>query len=261
MARKIVITSGKGGVGKTTVTANLGIEFSKLGFRVALLDVDFGLNNLDVVLGLEKDVVYDLYDVFCGRCRPKQALIRHKTFQNLYVLPSDSIKSYSALNGQNIKVILESLDGAFDYIFLDCPAGIDMGFHRAVSAVNEAFIVTTPNLTSLRDAGKVVSILKSYRLDFEGLIINRVRGDLIVENKMMSPNDISLLLKTDLLGILPEEDEVFLSNCGFNKNSDSKKAYKILADNIINGKRKLFDSTKKYTGFLGSIRRGIKSGL
>ena len=262
MARKIVITSGKGGVGKTTVCANLGIVLSKSGYRVALIDLDFGLNNLDVALCIERQTVFDLYDVFCGRCRPKQAFISHRNFPNLYVLPSDSIKSYANISGQNIKLILEAIEPSFDFIFLDCPAGIDVGFHRAVSAVNEAFIVTTPNFASLKDADKVLSILESYKLKNVGLIVNRVRGDLIVGNKMMMPQDIGLLLKSELLGILPEEDDVFLSSGKeLPKNSDSKKAYAVLSENITAGKRKIFDTTSKYTGFWGCIRKGLKGNL
>ena len=262
MARKIVITSGKGGVGKTTVCANLGIALAKSGYRVALIDLDFGLNNLDVTLCVEKQTVFDLYDVFCGRCRPKQALISNKKFPNLFLLPSDSIKSYSNISGQNIKVVIQTIEPSFDFIFIDCPAGIDVGFHRAVSAVNEAFIVTTPNFSSLKDADKVLSILNGYKLKNIGLIVNRVRGDLIADNKMMMPQDIGLLLKTELLGILPEEDDVFLSNGKeLPKNSDSRRAYGILAENIVAGKRKIFDTTRKYTGFWGSIRKGLKGNL
>ena len=262
MSEVIVITSGKGGVGKTTVTANLGVNISKMGFRIVLVDLDFGLNNLDVVLGLENDVLYDLSDVFSGRCRVKQALIQHKVYQNLFILPSDKLKSYSNATGQNVKLVLEKLTDVFDYILIDCPAGIDLGFHRAISCVDQAFIVATPNSTSLRDADKVVSIIKSYNLDYVGLIINRVRGDLILDKKMMLPIDVQGLLKIDLLGIIPEEDEIFLSIGGkLNKKADCYKAYKILADNVISGKRKMFDATSKYSGFFGSIRRGIKKSV
>lgn len=262
MAKKIVITSGKGGVGKTTVVANLGLNLSKYGFRVVVIDLDFGLNNLDVVLGVEKDVLYDLSDVFAGRCRVKQALVQHKIFPNLFVLPSDKIKSFSGVNGQNVKLILERLSGFFDYMLIDCPAGIDAGFHRAISCVDQAFIITTPNMTSLRDADKVVSIIKSYKLDYVGLIVNRVRGDLILDGKTMTPRDVMSLLKVELLGVLPEEDEVFLSTgkllC---KKAESFKAYKILAENVITGKRKIYDATNKYSGFFGSVKRGIKKSI
>lgn len=262
MAEKIVITSGKGGVGKTTVTANLGWMLSGMGFRVALVDIDFGLNNLDVVLGIENNVVYDILDVLEGRCRIKQALVQCKTRRNLFVLPSNSIESSSPVTGQNVKLIVESLNNIFDYIFFDCPAGIDVGFHRAVSCADKALIVTTPSLPSLRDADKVISILKSYKLDDMGLILNRARGDLIMNEQMMLPSDVKALLKTDLIGVLPEEDAVFLSSGrSLPTSSDSYKAYKILALNVCKGTKKMFDVTSKYSGFFGSIRRSIKRNV
>ncbi len=262
MARKIVITSGKGGVGKTTVTANLGLALASMGQRVCLVDIDFGLNNLDVVLGIENKVVYDISDVLDGRCRIKQALVQENNKKNLYVLPSGSVDSSARISGQSIKLLVESITQLFDYILFDCPAGIDVGFHRAVSCADEAIVVTTPSLTSIRDADKVISILNSYRLDKVGLVINRVRGDLIMSDKMLMPADIKELLKIDLIGVLPEEDAVFLSS-GYSlpKKSDSSRSYKYLASNIHKGTKKLFDATNKYSGFFGSIRRSIKKSI
>lgn len=261
MAKKIVITSGKGGVGKTTVTANLGRSLAKRGNRVIMMDLDFGLNNLDVVMGIENRVVYDMADVFNGRCRVKQALVQDTNFPNLYVLPSDGLNSNSEICGGNIKDLVESLD-VFDYILIDCPAGIDIGFHRAVSIANQAIVVTTSNLPSLRDADKVVSILKSYNLESVGVVVNRVRGDLILSEKMIEPRDIESMLKIELYGILPEEDAVFLSSgITLPKNCDSFKAYKILANNIETGSRKIYNTLRKYSGFFGSIRRSIKKGI
>ena len=262
MARKIVITSGKGGVGKTTVTANLGLSLADKNYRVALLDIDFGLNNLDVVMGLESRVVYDISDVLEGRCRLKQALVQDKTRKNLFILPSDSLSASSFITGQNLKIIVETLSPSFDYIFLDCPAGIDVGFHRAVACADEAIVITTPGIASLRDADKVISILRSYKLDSIGLVVNRARGDLMLNNKMMSPENISSVLKIGLLGVLPEEDTVFLSS-GNNlpRKSDSFKAYSYLADAITGKKHKIFDVKSKYSGFLGSIKRSIKRSV
>ena len=260
VARKIVITSGKGGVGKTTVTANLGYALADLGFRVVLLDVDFGLNNLDVVMGLENKVVFDLRDVFDNRCRVKQALIQDKNRKNLYILPSGRLETSSNVSGQNIKLLLESINSLFDFILIDCPAGIDIGFHRAVSCCDEAIVVATPSLSSLRDADKVISILKSYRIESINMIINRARGDLILNQKMMYPNDIKSLLNTDIIGVLPEEDIVFLSSGGrIPKKTDSYKSYKMLASNIVNGSNKVFDVTNKYKGFIGSIKRSLRN--
>ncbi len=262
MARKIVVTSGKGGVGKTTVTANLGLALSALGASVVLIDIDFGLNNLDVVLGLENRIVYDIADVLEGRCRIKQALVQDYKQKNLYLLPSGSINSSQVITGQNVKLIVESLSKIFDYVILDCPAGIDVGFHRAVSCADEAIIVTTPNLSSIRDADKVITIVNSYKPNSMGLVINRTRGDLIMGRKMLAPTDIESILKIPLMGILPEDDKVFLSNGAMlPKGSDSFKAYKILAKNVINKSNKLFNITDKYSGFFGSIRRSIKKSI
>ena len=214
MCRKIVITSGKGGVGKTTVAVNMGRCLADMGLRVALIDADFGLNNLDVVVGVENKVRFDLVDVIEGRCRLKQAIVQSDKNKNLYILSSGNGDFCSYISGQNIKIVIEKMTSFFDYIFIDCPAGIDVGFHRAVSCVSEAIVVATPNLTSLRDADKVVTVLKSYKLASIGLVVNRVRGDLIIGEKMMYPVDVQSLLKTELLGVLPEEDVVFLS-CGY----------------------------------------------
>lgn len=262
MARKIVVTSGKGGVGKTTLTANLGRALADLGARVVLIDVDFGLNNLDVVLGMENKIVYDMLDIVEGRCRAKQALIQDEQRKNLFVLPSGSLGVGSGVSGQQIRLIINGLDGVFDYVLIDCPAGIDIGFHRAVSCSDEAIVVVTPALTSLRDADKVISVLRSYRLNSVKLVVNRARGDLIMSEKMMMPYDIKELLKTELLGVLPEEDEVFLSGgYSLSNRSDSHKAYKILANNLAKNTCKIYSVTDKYSGFFGSIRRSIKRGI
>ena len=261
MAETIVITSGKGGVGKTSLTANLGIALSVLGKRVCLIDLDFGLNNLDVIMGVENKIVFDFADVVNGRCRVKQALIGDVLHKNLFVLPSNKFSVSSGISGANIKLVIQEIKETFDYILLDCPAGIDFGFHRAVAAADRAIIVTTPNVTSLRDANKVITILKSYRIS-AGLVINRARGDLMIDGKMFFPSDIEEMLKTKLIGVIPDEDEVLLS-CGYGlpKNSDSFKAYKMLAKNVINGNSQIFNCIDKYTGIIGSIRKKLKKSL
>ncbi len=262
MARKIVITSGKGGVGKTTVTANLGQALATFGERVALIDLDFGLNNLDVVMGVENKVVYDIKDILDGRCRVKQALVQDNDRKNLFVLPSGGLLPSSPVSGQQIRLIIEGVSEIFDYILIDCPAGIDVGFHRAVSGADEAIVVATPSLPSLRDADKVLAVLKSYKPDYTGLIVNRARGDLMLDGKMMMPQDIRDLLKTPLLGVLPEEDDVFLySGYSLPKRAESFKAYKLLANNLRKKTGKIYDVTGKYSGFFGSIRRSIKKSV
>ena len=262
MARKIVVTSGKGGVGKTTVTANLGASLANLGARVVMVDADFGLNNLDVVTGVENRIVFDLSDVIEGRCRAKQALVQDVRRKNLFVLPSGGIRAGSGISGASIKLVVESLAPLFDYVLLDCPAGLDAGFHRAVACAEEAIVVATPTLTSLRDADKTVTALKSYRLKSVGLVVNRVRGDLMMSERMMFPKDVESLLSTELIGVIPEEDAVFL--CGgteLPKNSESQKAFTMLAKNLHKGVKKIYDPTKKYSGFFGSIRRSIKRSV
>lgn len=262
MAKKIVITSGKGGVGKTTVTANLGRALASMGKRVALIDVDLGLNNLDVVMGMEGRILYDITDVINGRCRLKQALVQDNDKKNLYILASGNLSSAMNLSGQNIKIIVDNLSSVFDYILIDCPAGIELGFHRAVACADEALLVTTPNLTSLRDADKVLSVLSGYKLNSVSIIVNKVRGDLVLDKKILSPNDVCSILKTETIAVLPEEDVVFLTN-GYSlpNKSESYKAYKQLAKNLENNTRKLIDVTNKYSGFFGSIKRGLKRSI
>ena len=261
MARKIVITSGKGGVGKTTLTANLGSFLAKKYKSVLLVDLDFGLNNLDVVMGIENKTSYDIKDVLEGKCRVRQALVCDQKQNNLYVLPSGKLKG-NTVTGAQIKLLISTLEKVFDYVLIDCPAGIDVGFHRAVSVADEAIVVTTPTLSSLKDADVVISILKSYRLDNLGLVINRARGDLIMGQKMMSPSDVKDFLSINLVGVIPEEDYMFLS-CGgkIPKLTDSYKAFKVLAENVENNGGEIFDVTQKYSGFFGSIRRGLKRGI
>jgi len=260
-ARVIVVTSGKGGVGKTTITANLGRHLAALGHSVVLLDVDLGLNNLDVLTGIEHKVVFDIVDCIENRCRVRQALVKDSEQNGLYILPSCHSYDKSKCNGQNIKAIIASLSVSFDYCILDCPAGIELGFHRAVAAANEALVVVTPHISSIRDADKVVKLLGSYKLDKTNIIVNRARGDLIVDSEMVSINDISVLLGKDIVGVIPEDDTInILSSLGNYKkrNNEGIQALHILAKNVSLGTKELFDVTKKYVGLFGSIRRKIK---
>jgi len=261
LARKIVITSGKGGVGKTTLTANLGTKLAMQGDRVVLVDIDLGLNNLDVVMGLENMVVYDIIDAIEGRCRIKQALIQDIYQKNLFVLASNHSSKDKYISPQSIKLIVDSLSASFDYVLIDCPAGIDTGFHRAVACADEAILVTTPHISSLRDADKVISTLANYRLNNISLVVNRVRGDLIIDGEMLSPEEIAVILKTELIGIVPEEDGILLSGGELMLSGDADKSFKMIAQNIKKNTKKLFDVTEKYSGFFGSIRRNLKKTL
>lgn len=252
MARKIVITSGKGGVGKTTVTANLGIYLAKLGIKTVLVDLDIGLNNLDVAMGVENKIVFDLVDCIENRCRVRQALIQDETQPNLYVLPSCHADKRS-ITAQSIKSVINNLSDQFDYILIDCPAGIEVGFHRAVTCADEAIVVCTPHLSSIRDCDKVLQILKTYPISAMRVIINRLRGDLVVSGEMIDAFEIFSLLKATPLGILPEDDTIGCS--GLTKDgSAATNAYTILANNLTSGKSEMYNCLRKYSGIFGKIR-------
>ncbi|MBO5394543.1 MAG: septum site-determining protein MinD [Clostridia bacterium] len=260
MARKIVMTSGKGGVGKTTVCANLGINLAKLGFRVVLIDVDIGLNNLDVVMGIENQVVFDITDVIMGKCRPKQALVQDKNISSLYIMPSAHAYNKVTILGEHIKNVLSMLESSFDYILIDCPAGVEAGFERAVFSADEALIVVTPHLSSIRDAGKVSALLSQSGLRDQGLVINRMRGDLMLSGELLNIESIVKALNLPLLGVIPEDDAIG-SSCSIGvrlQSIESARAFTLLSENIHNGSKKIFDCTYKYRGLMGYLRRNIK---
>ena len=194
MARKIVITSGKGGVGKTTICANLGVALARLNQRVVLVDVDIGLNNLDVVTGIENKIVYDIVDVIENKCRIKQALVQDLNYPNLYILPSAHSYNKSQVTAENVKKVIDNLNDVFDFVLIDCPAGIDEPFKRAVCGADEAIVVVTPHLSSLRDADKVLMMLTGFNLDSVSLVVNRVRGDMILDKEMLDSNKIAEIL-------------------------------------------------------------------
>ncbi len=263
MARKIVITSGKGGVGKTTVCANLGYSLAKLGCKVLMLDIDIGLNNLDVVMGVENKIVYDIIDVLEGNCRPKQALIQDFFENNLYILPSNHIYYSNNLEANKIVEVLNMLENDFDYILLDCPAGIENGFKRAISCVTEGIIVTTPHLSALRDGDKVITLLKANNIDCIGLIINRARGDLMLEGDMLNIETIKEFLDIDVLGVVPEDDNISkqLLVGGILNDSNAKTSFGYIANKLNNGAEVVYDCTKKYKGMFGSVKRNLKKIL
>ncbi|MBR2322449.1 MAG: septum site-determining protein MinD [Clostridia bacterium] len=260
MAIKYVVTSGKGGVGKTTLTANIGLKLAESGKRVAVVDGDLGLNNLDVLTGVENKSVFDLSDVVSGKCRAKQALVESPLNKNLFVLPSAHTLTSPEISGQGIKSAINSIEGLFDYVFIDCPAGIDLGFHRAVSCADRAIVVVTPTITSVRDADKVISILKSYALSGIEVIVNRIRGDLVLSGKSLSETDIENTLKVEVLGVIPDDDA--LSSITFGSFlGDSGKAIKSVTLKIMGKNSRPYDYLKKYTGFWGSIRKELKRRL
>ncbi len=211
MSEVIVITSGKGGVGKTTTTANLGTGLAMLNKRVALVDADIGLRNLDVVMGLENRIIYHLVDVIEGNCRLKQALIRDKKFSNLYLLPSAQTKDKTAVTPQQMRQLTEELKEQFDYVIVDCPAGIEQGFKNAIAGATRAIVVTTPEVSAIRDADRIIGLLEGERMKKINLVVNRIRTDLVRRGEMMSVDDVIEILATEFLGAIPDDENIVIS--------------------------------------------------
>jgi septum site-determining protein MinD len=211
MGRIIVITSGKGGVGKTTVTANLGSAIAQLGYKIALIDADFGLRNLDLLLGLEQRVVYTAIDVLEGTCSIEKALVKDKRQPNLVLLPAAQNRTKEAISPEQMKDLVSQLKTQYDYILIDSPAGIEMGFRNAIVPAQEAIIVTTPEMAAVRDADRVVGLLETEDIQSIRLIVNRVRPQMIQLNQMISVEDILDLLVIPLLGIVPDDERIIIS--------------------------------------------------
>lgn len=211
MGEVIVITSGKGGVGKTTSTANIGTGLAMLGKKVALIDTDIGLRNLDVVMGLENRIVYNLVDVVENNCRIKQALIKDKRYPTLYLLPSAQTRDKSAVTPGQMKKLTGELREEFDYILLDCPAGIEQGFKNAIAGADRALVVTTPEVSAVRDADRIIGLLEANEIRRTHLIVNRLRADMVKEGNMMSSDDVVEILAIDLIGIVPDDEHIVIS--------------------------------------------------
>lgn len=211
MGEVIVITSGKGGVGKTTTTANIGIGLTQAGKKVVVIDTDLGLRNLDVVMGLENRIVYNLVDVIEGNCRMRQALIRDKRYPELYLLPSAQTKDKTAVSPEQMKKLVDELKAEFDYVLLDCPAGIEQGFQNAVAGAEHAIIVTTPEVSAIRDADRIIGLLETNGIKKNDLIINRLRIDMVRRGDMMSVEDVTEILAVDLLGVIPDDEQVVVA--------------------------------------------------
>lgn len=211
MSEVIVITSGKGGVGKTTTTANIGTGLALLGYHVVLIDTDIGLRNLDVVMGLENRIIYNLVDVVEGNCRMKQALIRDKRCPNLYLLPSAQTRDKSSVRPEQMVKLVEDLRDEFDYILLDCPAGIEQGFQNAIAGADRALVVTTPEVSAIRDADRIIGLLEASSIGEIDLIVNRVRMDMVRRGDMMSIEDVIDILAINIIGVIPDDEDIVIS--------------------------------------------------
>lgn len=237
MGEVIVVTSGKGGVGKTTTSANLGTGLAIAGNKVVLVDTDIGLRNLDVVMGLENRIVYDIVDVTSGNCRLRQALIKDKRFENLFLLPAAQTKDKNAVSPEQMRELSAELKQEFDYAIIDCPAGIEQGFKNAIAGADRAVVVTTPEMSAVRDADRIIGLLEANDLRNPKLIINRIRPQMVKRGDMMDMEDILDILAIELLGVVPEDESIIVStNKGepavMDQNSQAGEAYRRITRRI-----------------------------
>lgn len=266
MGEVMVITSGKGGVGKTTTTANLGTALAMMGYRVVLVDADIGLRNLDVVMGLENRIVYDLVDVAHGRCRLKQALIRDRRFESLFLLPAAQTKDKTAVTPEQMKDLCTELKKDSDFVLVDCPAGIEQGFRNAIAGADKAIVVTTPEVAAVRDADRIIGLLEASDLRNPLLIINRIRPQMVKSGDMLNVEDVIEHLAIELLGIVPDDETIITStNRGepavLNANSRAGEAYRNISRRIV-GEEVPFMNLEAGNGFIERVRRlfGLRTG-
>ena len=262
MGEVIVITSGKGGVGKTTTTANLGSAIALCGKKVVLVDTDIGLRNLDVVMGLENRIVYDIVDVVEGKCKLRQALIKDKRFEDLFLLPAAQTRDKSAVNEEQMKELTDKLKEEFDFIIVDCPAGIEQGFKNAIAGADRAIVVTTAEISSIRDADRIIGLLEAAEIKNPELVINRLRPNMVKRGEMMDVEDIVDLLSIELIGVVPDDEYIITqTNKGEpvikNKKAPSGKAYLETAKRIL-GENIDVTIPGKETGFFAKLKNMFK---
>lgn len=260
MGVSIVITSGKGGVGKTTTTANIGTALAMLGKKVVVVDADTGLRNLDLHLGLENRIVYNLVDVVEGTCRLKQALIKDKRLDNLFLLPTAQTKDKTAVTPEQMMKLIETLKKEYDFILIDCPAGIEAGFENAVAGADKAIIVTTPEVSAVRDADRIIGKLETKGLVDHQLIINRINYQMTKKGEMLDIDDMTDILAIKLLGIVPDDEKIVVStNRGepavTDETSKAGQAYKNIARRLLGEDVPLMNLEEENTGFLGAIKK------
>jgi len=260
MGEAIVITSGKGGVGKTTTTANLGTALALQGKKVCLVDTDIGLRNLDVILGLENRIIYDLVDVIEGRCKVHQALVKDKRFEEgLFLLPAAQTTDKNAINAEQMKTLITELKRDYDYVLIDCPAGIEQGFKNAIAGADRAIVVTTPEISAVRDADRIIGLLEQEDIDAPKLIINRIKRHLMSTGDALDVNDITTHLSIDLLGIvLDDENVISSSNQGepvvMDPTNPAAMGYRNIARRILGESVPLMSLEKVKKGFFGRIK-------
>ncbi|MBE9154635.1 septum site-determining protein MinD [Cyanobium sp. LEGE 06113] len=265
--RFILICSGKGGVGKTTLTANLGIALAKLGARTAVLDADFGLRNLDLLLGLENRIIYTAQDVLSERCRLEQALVKHKLQPNLALLPAGDPRMLEWLKPEDMQAIGAMVGETADYVLIDAPAGIEGGFRNAMAAAREAIVITTPEVSAVRDADRVIGLLNSEAVKPTQLVLNRVRPKMMASQEMLAVDDVTDILALPLLGLVLEDEQVIVStNRGepltlSDNLSPAARAYSNIARRLQGEDVPLIDPAKERQGLRARIGRLMQTKI
>jgi septum site-determining protein MinD len=262
--RVVTVTSGKGGVGKTTTTANLGVALARLSKKIVMIDADIGLRNLDIVMGLENRIVYDLVDVIEGRAKVKQAMIKHKQFPDLYLIPAAQTRDKSAVSPADMVQLCNELRKDFDFIVIDSPAGIERGFRNALAPSDDILIVTNPEVSAVRDADRVIGLIEAENKGPARLILNRVKMDLVRKGEMMSADDVTDILGIKLIGLVPDDEGVVsASNSGspvaLDDKSRSGQAYRNIARRL-NGEDVPFMQLEGSGGLLSKIGRLFGGG-
>jgi septum site-determining protein MinD len=260
----VTVTSGKGGVGKTTTTANIAVALASFGQKVVCIDGDIGLRNLDVVMGLENRIVYDLVDVIEGRCRLRQAMIRDKRLPELYLIPAAQTRDKSAVSPSDMVRLCDELRPEFDWILIDSPAGIERGFRNVLAPANIVLVVTNPEVSAVRDADRIIGLIESEEKGPAKLVINRLNPNLIRRGDMLTADDVLELLAVDLIGIIPDDESVVIStNRGQPVALDSKSRAGIAFQNIshrLMGEEVPFLNIEMKNNFLGRLGRLIHTG-
>jgi septum site-determining protein MinD len=260
----VTITSGKGGVGKTTATANIGVALAKEGGRVVCIDADIGLRNLDVVMGLENRIVYDLVDVVEGRCKLRQAMIKDKRLSELYLIPAAQTRDKTAVSPQDMIRLTEDLRNEYDWILIDSPAGIERGFRNAIAPADIVVIVTNPEVSAVRDADRIIGLIEAEEKGPGQLIVNRVKPEMVRRGDMLGTEDILDVLAIELLGVVPEDDGVVVSSnqgmpAALDGRSRAGKAFRDIARRL-RGEEVPFEILQSKDGFFGRISRLVRSG-
>lgn len=260
MGESIVITSGKGGVGKTTTTANIGTALASLGKKVVVVDGDTGLRNLDVLMGLENRIVYTIIDVLEERCRLKQALIKDKRFSNLFLLPTAQTKDKNDISSEDMLMLIGELKKEFDYVIIDCPAGIEQGFENAIIGADRAIVVVNPEITSVRDADRVIGKLDAKGIEDHRLIVNRLNYEMVQRGDMLGIDDIIEVLSIKLIGVVPDDKHITVStNKGepivLDDKALSGQAFKNIANRILGEEVPFLDLNDNTGGIFSSLKK------